>query len=226
MQETLRTLIVQFDTVISPFEVPLFRGAILSVVKNCETNLLFHNHKKEGNLRYSYPLIQYKRLNGKAAMVCVGEGTENMNEYFPSSDFDLKIGKRSVSFSVDAIIPRQTVVQVNDEIFEYVLADWIPFDSENYYKYKSMDAMIARLGLMENILVGNMLSFAKGIGVFLDKPVKCQIIKIQDPKPCMYKGVRMMSFDLFFKSNVSLPEFIGLGKGVSLGFGTIAKLNK
>lgn len=31
----------------------------------------------------------------------------------------------------------------------------------------------------------------------------------------------MTSFNLLFKSNVSLPDNIGLGKGVSLGNGTI-----
>lgn len=31
----------------------------------------------------------------------------------------------------------------------------------------------------------------------------------------------MLGFDIQFRTNVRLPEFIGLGKGVSLGFGTI-----
>lgn len=30
-----------------------------------------------------------------------------------------------------------------------------------------------------------------------------------------------MGFDIRFKSNVSLPDYIGLGKGVSIGFGMI-----
>ena len=35
-----------------------------------------------------------------------------------------------------------------------------------------------------------------------------------------------MSFDVEFKANVSLPDYIGLGKGVSLGFGTVVSENK
>lgn len=34
----------------------------------------------------------------------------------------------------------------------------------------------------------------------------------------------MMGFDIRFKSNVSLPDYIGLGKGVSIGFGMIKRL--
>ena len=33
----------------------------------------------------------------------------------------------------------------------------------------------------------------------------------------------MMAFDIEFMSNVTVPDFIGLGKGVSLGFGTICR---
>ena len=31
----------------------------------------------------------------------------------------------------------------------------------------------------------------------------------------------MEGFDMKFKTNVQLPQYIGLGKGVSLGFGEI-----
>lgn len=35
----------------------------------------------------------------------------------------------------------------------------------------------------------------------------------------------MMIFNATFKSNVSLPDYIGLGKGVSIGYGEIRKQN-
>ena len=35
------------------------------------------------------------------------------------------------------------------------------------------------------------------------------------------KSVKMMSFDLGFKVNISLPQYIGLGKQVSTGHGMI-----
>ena len=37
-------------------------------------NLLFHNHEPDERLRYRYPLIQYKRIHRKAAIICVGVG--------------------------------------------------------------------------------------------------------------------------------------------------------
>jgi len=34
----------------------------------------------------------------------------------------------------------------------------------------------------------------------------------------------MLAFNIEFKTNVFLPNFIGLGKGVSIGFGTIKQI--
>jgi CRISPR/Cas system endoribonuclease Cas6 (RAMP superfamily) len=33
----------------------------------------------------------------------------------------------------------------------------------------------------------------------------------------------MMAFDILFKTNVSLPNYIGLGKGASTGFGMVVQ---
>ena len=36
-----------------------------------------------------------------------------------------------------------------------------------------------------------------------------------------YKKQRLLSFNVEFETNVSLPDHIGLGKGVSVGFGDL-----
>ena len=33
-----------------------------------------------------------------------------------------------------------------------------------------------------------------------------------------------MAFDAVFKSNLSLPDYMGIGKHVSLGFGTVVRI--
>jgi hypothetical protein len=75
-----KTLIVFFKNDIKPFEIPKFRGAIINSLE--ENNILFHNHLENSNFRYSYPLIQYKCINKSAAIVCVGNGTEAIGNFF------------------------------------------------------------------------------------------------------------------------------------------------
>ena len=60
-------LTIKFSNHISKEEIPLFRGAVISTLE--QNNILFHNHNDDNSLRYSYPLIQYKRIGGCAAIV-------------------------------------------------------------------------------------------------------------------------------------------------------------
>lgn len=71
------------------------------------------------------------------------------------------------------------------------------------------------------MVIGNILSFAKGMGIYFKDRITCKILEIEEPYWVIYKGVRMMAFNICFKSNLSLPDNIGLGKGVSLGNGLL-----
>jgi hypothetical protein len=71
---------------------------------------------------------------------------------------------------------------------------------------------------------GNILSFAKGIGVHFDMSVTCRITNMDEIGGMAYKSIKFAAFDMMFKTNVSLPNYIGLGKGVSHGFGTIVQM--
>ena len=51
--------------------------------------------------------------------------------------------------------------------------------------------------------------------------VECQILSLGEPRAMHYKEVKMMAFNTVFRTNISLPLHIGLGKGASHGFGTV-----
>lgn len=217
----INTLIIQFSNNISRKEIPLFRGAIIKSV-GPYNSLLFHNHQGD-EFRYAYPLIQYKRIHQKAAIVCVGKGTEAIGEFFGACRFDVKIGDKSETLEVDNIQARQVLVQIWGDMFVYRIRKWLPLNQENYSKYMALESLAEKYAMLENLLTGNILSFAKGVGIHFEKQVECKITAIDDPHIVTYKDVKMMSFDAEFKSNVSLPDYIGLGKGVSLGCGTVVR---
>ena len=68
-----------------------------------------------------------------------------------------------------------------------------------------------------------MLSMGKGLGIHFDSEISCKITDIENTTLLRYKNVKMMAFDVEFKTNVSLPDYIGLGKGASTGFGMVAR---
>lgn len=219
--KSVQTLVVLLDKEISLKEIPYFRGCVVHSME--DANILFHNHWGDEQLRYRYPLIQYKRIGGKAAIVCVGEGTEVIGEFFSQTDFHFMVGERVVDMEIDHIDAKRTILQVWDSDFRYTLRKWLPLSSDNYRTYQSLEGIVEQCAFLQNILIGNILSFCKGVGITIEQEIKCVITQIMETRTYAYKGVKMQGFDVEFKSNVSLPDYIGLGKGVSLGFGMVVR---
>ena len=215
-------LTIRFENEIFFKEIPAFRGAIISKVPADIT--LFHNHIDDG-LRYRYPLIQYQRINGKAAIICIGDGTEAIGNFFAGADFNLNIGTRQENFTIEQVKAEQWIVQVWDNTFNYTIRKWLPFNSENYKEFSALEGIVEKTAKLEKLLIGNILSMCTGLNVHLEKEISCKITDILDSKIYTFKGVKMQSFDVSFKSNVYLHDYIGIGKGVSHGFGVVKQIN-
>jgi hypothetical protein len=111
-----------------------------------------------------------------------------------------------------------------DSYFTYSIRKWIPFNSENHEKYLQIDGLKERIEFMEKILIGNVLSFAKGVGIHFQQQLSCSILNVESKGTVTFKQISFETFDAFFKVNVSLPNFVGLGKGVSHGFGIVTNM--
>lgn len=199
----------------------LFRGAIIHLLEH--DDVLFHNHADEG-YRYSYPLIQYRQLDGRAALVCIGDGIDAAMDCLPDFPCQVNIGTRRTQLDVDSVVEQKVLVQLDELPRLYSLRGWLPLNEKNYVEYQRLSGIYEKCAFLESILIGNILSFGKGVGVNFEGELKCTIEDIFDMRFEIYKRVGMQAFDLTFSSNVNLPDDIGLGKGVSLGFGTIRRL--
>lgn len=211
-------LTIRFNNEIQPFEVNLFRGAVINSLDN--KLLLFHDHDGD-KYRYGYPLIQYKRIKGCAAIFSLSEGAEEIGEFFSSGNFTLQLGNRTIEAKIANISPLLFNIQEWDKSFRYRISRWIPFNGDNYAKYQNIEGLADRITFLEKILTGNILSMAKGLNIWLKNQVTCKIMKISEPFLVTVKSVKMVCFNAEFETNVSLPDYIGLGKHVSIGYGIV-----
>lgn len=220
----IRVLTLRFDQAISTDEVPLWRGAVIA--RPDMPDVLFHNHTGDTTYRYSYPLIQYKRIGGKAAIVSVDEGTDVIGQFLANcGDNIYRLGNRCVRMEVEEVRPSQMLMQTWDSRFSYTLRRWLPLNSDNYRRYQAAgDA--ERMVLLEGILRGNLLSMCKGLGIYLDRELLVKITSMERPRIVTHKGTRLMAFDIEFATNLSIPNFVGIGKSASLGYGTIHEKRK
>lgn len=214
-----------FDQNISEEEIPLFRGAIIHMLDNRQ-NLLCHNHLDSDKFRYSYPLVQYKIIDGKAAVVALNEGITLVRELCSSPSIKILLGSREVTLGV----AKQTICEFSLNIasvpFRYRLKRWLPLNSQNYKVYRFLHNDVDRMELLERILKGNMLSFAKGLGHTVDQLISAHILNVSATYKQRNKQTLLMAFDIEFETNFMLPDYVGLGKNASIGYGWIEQADK
>ncbi len=220
----LNILVIRFRNPIFFSQVPLFRGAVIRLLGD-NVHLLFHNHI-EDKFRYSYPLIQYKRIHGNAAIVCMKEGTEEIGRLFSQGTMTIQLGDTPVHLEIERIQPRQVTVQAWNSFFRYRIRKWLPLNSVNYDKYIHTEGAAERIKLLESILTANLLSFTKGVGIHIDQPLVVNITEISQPYQMLSKHVKLMAFDVEFKANLSLPDFAGIGKHASIGYGVVTRVRE
>lgn len=219
----VNTLHISFSPLLSLEEVPFFRGAVLNALSD-DTDVLFHNHI-DNNFRYDYPLVQYKSIGAKASILLIGDGVEMINKLMPICNTYINIGHRHTMMKVEKVTPMQTEIELNKPQ-RYRVEQWLPLNEENDSRFLRTQSDSERFELLEHILVGNILSMAKGLDIHFDNQVECEIQRLDRYHREKVKEALMKSFDVDFLCNVNLPELIGIGKHASIGFGTIKSLSK
>lgn len=224
MTKKIRVLEIVFDAEIRDYEIPAFRSAIIE--KAGRENVLFHNHLKGNGFLYKYPLIQYKRIGKRPSIVCVEQGVDEIHNYFEKRNWDINISGRWLDMKILKLNLNQFTIQVWNHQFEYALKNWIALNQKNYKEFTEMDSMSAKIKFLEHILIGNILSFAKGIEWTIESPVKVTIVDLKLLHKVKLKGNDVIGFNIDFRTNVFLPNHIGLGKSSSLGFGMVFQMLK
>ncbi|MFW6025301.1 MAG: CRISPR-associated endonuclease Cas6 [Candidatus Woesearchaeota archaeon] len=188
-------------------------------------NVLFHNHKENDSFRYQYPLIQYKILNGNPFIIGINEGAILIVNNFLDID-QITLGDKVYDKPEGIISMSNNELKVEAETYKYkFITPWRGLNDKNFKKYKKLkNNHKEQDDFLNNILIGNILSFAKGIDWWIEEEIK--IKSDLEEIPIYYKGNKMSGFKGDIKINIKLPDYIGLGKSPSRGFGTIKRINQ
>jgi len=203
------------ETVLS--NVSRIRGFIGNEFK--EYNVL-HNHYGK-NFVFTYPRVQFKQFNDSILILGINEGGEVLKKI--SSDLNyLELDKK---YKITEKIIHESIFNIQptpDEKHYKFVTPWIALNTHNYQKFKKMNNWRNKKILLNKILVGNILSLSKGLGIIVNKKLHAK--SFLNEEYTIYKSVRMNSFNGEFKIHYDLPDYMGIGKGVSHGFGCVKKI--
>jgi hypothetical protein len=189
-------------------------------------HVLFHHHKDDGSLRYQYPLIQYKIIDNNPVIIALQKGCKIVSDNFLDVEI-LRLGGKIYNFPTGKLTVEEIYLEVKKdyEMFPYsynFISPWMALNQKNYKVYtEDLESQKEKNKFLAKIITGNILAFAKGV----DWWVENKIVVMPDLNEIMvnFKGNKMLAFKGKFYSNVCLPDYIGLGKSSSRGFGTIEK---
>lgn len=185
-----------------------------------EYNLL-HNHYGK-NYIFTYPKVQYKIVDNKILIFGLNEGGEVLKKISSDLNF-LDLDKR---YNINEKIIHEQKFDIKptiDEKHYKFVTPWIGLNTKNYQKFKKMNNWKDKKILLNNIIVGNILSLSKGLGIIVNKRLYTK--SFLNEENIIYKSVSMNAFTGEFKIHYDLPDYIGIGKGVSHGFGCVKKIN-
>lgn len=218
----LRFMSIRLSPALTFAEIPSFRGAVIAAAGL--SSHLFHNHRGEG-YDYRYPLVQYRTMGGKAGLVCFNEGIEQMQELLGSSFLlcPQRFGRRIERVAIEDMRINEFELRVLESPVRYHITRWTAFNQENYRQWQSLESDEERIDKLRRQLIGNIISFAKGIGWQIDGRIEVDIdAESLDIRHSLYKGQQLISINCDFEANIFLPRGIALGKGVALGRGVIS----
>ena len=178
---------------------------------------ILHHHAPE--LIYTYPKVQYKVIGGTPAILGIGEGVGVLREIAPQiNDLQLSNSHYSVRQRVQ-YEQAVNMVPIRDAVQYRFITPWIALNQEHFERYLSLTEWADKKMLLNSILIGNILSMAKGLDIVIDREL--HVTTKVDQATVMFKGIKMIGFTGEFRVNYAIPEYFGIGKGVSAGFGTV-----
>jgi len=197
------------------------RGYFGNVFK--EHSPLLHNHFEDGSNRYAYPLVQYKVIENMPMLVGLLEGAKLLIDLFLQIK---QIDLEEVKYQVNSKNIANKIVEINDlkKLHEYHFKTlWMALNQKNFQLYNNCNTHEQKNEFLNRQLQNNVLSFYKGIGVFTKDRI--MVTGKFHEKTTKFKDKNMLAFSGSFVTNATIPDYVGLGKAVSRGFGTITKNN-
>ena len=204
-----------------PSQIHKFRGFVGNAFKKHD---LIHNHDEKGNPIYRYPLIQFKLIDKTPAIIAITDKAVNI-----FAEIFMKLDKIIIEDTVIPVFEKDLKVEevefgYSNEIFMYEFASpWIGLNQKNFKKYNDAGNN-DKNEILKKVMTGNILSMAKCLDCWLSIDQKIKIDhKLKEIKVNL-KGKSMTAFTGIFKTNFCLPDYLGIGKSVSRGFGAVRRM--
>jgi hypothetical protein len=202
------------------FSVEEFRSALA-------VQLADHTHRHPPSpaaFVHRYPVLQVKRVRDTLMILGISQGASFLHDV----THDLPVLGTGTSpcriTSRDKGIRQESFgTCASSTVYEFQ-TPWLALNQQNAGKFYDLKGKPARDAFMQSLLTSQLNSFAKS----LDYPITIAITgtaKLRFLRERVDKENRIVFLGKF-RTNLSIPDYFGMGRDVSLGYGTIKRITE
>lgn len=191
---------------------------------------LFHNHDVTGKSIYRSKgaPFQFKVINNEVFILALNEGVDFAESFQWPNQIKMPLGRTGTAIELELVSKthRQGTFQPTEFQCYRNISPYIALNQERYKAYLTLSEKDRRT-FIENGLLNHILTAAKWCGITVDKKehlINTKLIQMKAGRPLKIKDeLSFTPFDVMFECNTEIPDYLGIGRFVSRGYGTMVK---
>jgi len=180
-------------------------------------------HKEESaRFIHRYPVLQCKIVENRILVLGINEGAEFLREFSgETTGFSANGIACTITEREPLVRDEEFALRAEATSYEF-LTQWLALNQQNAKKFYTLQGKPARDTFMKMILADNLATLAKSLGYDLPSPITCEgTIRFKKDR---IDNTNVMVFSGKFRTNLRIPDYLGIGQSVSAGFGTLRKV--
>ncbi|MFB0515298.1 MAG: CRISPR-associated endonuclease Cas6 [Candidatus Neomarinimicrobiota bacterium] len=219
--ETARAICVRFHTdhpiIATPYQL---KGVIIRDYSD-HPIVPFIDGAYRGQVRY--PRVQVKVLRNQLCIFGLGEGYDVVHAFKQQlKSFQIE----DQTYHVMEVDAPESTLQLDhqpDNFLRYkFITPWVALNQRSLAMYQALLPK-ERAAFLNRLLVQNLLFIARELGFNISYTVSARV-KLQSLTPRIVEDQGSGSFKGYFTCNMTLPDYLGLGNGITKGLGTIVQI--
>jgi hypothetical protein len=171
---------------------------------------------------YRYPVVQCKQIKSILMVIGIGQGAGFLQEISRGGNRIL-IGENTCRITGQDKEIKKEIFSISDTTHTYAfLTPWRALNQQNAKKFYDLKGKAERDAFMQKILSSNLKTLAKSIDYDLPVPLTCEC-RVRFRRERVHHE-NIMVFVGTFRTNLLIPDYLGIGQSVSSGFGTIRRI--
>lgn len=207
-----------------------FSSTVRSFFADNYPHPLFHNHLPDGKSIYRSrgAPFQFKVINNEVFILALNEGVEFANSFQWPKTIKMALGRGGVLVELKLTSKTEKKASFQKSVMRCYrnLLPYLALNQDKYKIYQSLSNDEKRKAIEKGIS-NHILTAAKWCGITINKHkhlIETNLIQMKTNPPIKIKDDLFFTpFDVMFECNTEIPDYIGIGKFVSRGYGTMVK---